>query len=110
MTELLAFAVGVGIVGIIDLLTDAYVCYRALRMPDGARRILGCDGVIISFDGIRYDLPELAKIVGLADTDALLLKGTHCDMHIHACNDRCPPREGKDGSILGPDLRAAHYP
>ena len=77
-------------------------------MPDGARRILGCDGVVISFNGIRYDLPALAKVVGVADADALSLKGTHCDVRIHACSDRWPPRDGEDGSILGPDLRD-HY-
>ena len=107
ITELLAFDVGIDIVGIIDLRTDAYACYRGARMPDGARRILGCDGVV-SFNGIRYDLPALAKIVGVADADALSLKGTHCDVRIHACSDRWPPRDGEDGSILGPGLRD-HY-
>ena len=57
-------------------------------MPDGARRILGCDGVVISVNGNLYDLPQLAKIVGLADGDALHLNGPHCDMLIHASNDR----------------------
>ena len=104
----MAFDLGIDIVGIIDLRTDAYACYPGARMPDGARRILGCDGVVISFNGIRYDLPALAKVVGVADADALSLKGTHCDVRIHACSDRWPPRDGEDGSILGPDLRD-HY-
>ena len=105
MTELLAFDVGVDIVGILDLRTDAYFCFRGARKPDGARRILDCDGVIISFNGIRYDLPELAKIIGAADADAPPLKGTHCDMRIHAGRDRWPPRDEADDRILGPDLR-----
>ena len=108
----MAFDLAIDIVGIIDLRTDAYACYRGARMPvariDGARRILGCDGVVISFNGIRYDLPALAKIVGVADAGALPLKGTHCDVRIHACSDRWPPRDGEDGSILGPNLRD-HY-
>ena len=91
MTELLAFDVGVDIVGILDLRTDAYVSFRGTRKPDGARRILDCDGVVISFNGIRYNLPELAKITGVADDDAPPPKGTHCDMRIHACRDRWPP-------------------
>ena len=104
----MAFDLGIDIVGIIDLRTDAYACYRGAPMPDGARRILGRDGVVISFNGIRYDLPALAKIVGVADAGALSLKGTHCDVRIHACSDRWPPRDGEDGLILGPNLRD-HY-
>ena len=108
MTELLAFDVGIDIVGILDLRTDAYVCFRGTRKPHGARRILDCDGVVVSFNGNRYDLRKLAKIVGVADADALLLKGTHCDMRILACRDRWPQRDGEDNQILGPDLRN-HY-
>lgn len=108
MTELLAFDVGQDIVGIIDLRTDAYHRYRGQRMPDGARRILDCDGVVISFNGIHYDSPELAKIVGIDDAAALPLKGTHYDMCVHASRDRWPPRDGEDAPILGPDLRD-HY-
>ena len=55
MPECLAFDVGDNNVGIIDLRTDAYVCYRGMDMPGGARRILDCDGVVISFNGNRYD-------------------------------------------------------
>ena len=108
MTALLAFDVGVDIVGIIDLRTDTYDCYRGPRMIEGARRILDCDGVVISFNGIRYDMPELAKIAGITDADALPLKGTHYDMRVHACRDRWPPRDEEDKPILGPDLRN-HY-
>jgi len=68
VTELLAFDVGDDIVGIINLRTDAFDHYRGTRMPDGARRMLDCDGVIISFNGIVYDLPALAKILGIADS------------------------------------------
>ena len=103
MTELLAFDVGVDIVGILDLRTDAYVCYRGPRRCGGARRILDCDGVVISFNGIRYDLPKLTKIVGVAGGYALSLKGAHYDMRIHACRDRWPPRDGEDDPILGPE-------
>lgn len=92
ITERLAFDVGDDIVGIIDLRSNAYASYRGPDMPDGARRILDCDGVVINFNGILYDLPELANIFGIADPDALPLKGTHCDMRVHACRDRCGRR------------------
>ena len=108
MTEVLAFDVGQDIVGIIDLRTDAYERYRGARMPEGARRILDCDGIVISFNGIVCDLPKLAMILGIADADALPLKGAHCDMRVHACRDRWPPRDNEDVGILGPDLRD-HY-
>ena len=108
MTERLAFDVGVDIVGIIDLCTNVYASYRSLEMPDGARRILNCAGVVISFNGNLYDLPELAKILSIADADALPLNGTHCDMRVHACRDRWPPRDREDDPILGPCLRD-HY-
>ena len=108
MTEFLAFDVGQDIVGIIDLRTDAYDRYRGTRMPEGARRILDCDGIVISFNGIVYDLPKLAMILGIADADALPLKGAHYDMRVHACRDRWPPRDDEDVGILGPGLRD-HY-
>lgn len=94
--------------GIIDLRTDAYVRYRGTRMPDGAGRILDCDGIVIGFNGIVYYLPKLAMILGIADTDALPLKGAHYDMRVHACRDRWPPRDDEDAGILDPDLRN-HY-
>ena len=106
VNELLAFDIGDDIVGIIDLRTDSYDCYRGARMADGARRILECDGVVISFNGILYDMPELANIARV--TDALPLKGIHCDMRVHACRDMWPPRGEEDAPILGPDLRS-HY-
>ncbi len=108
MTERLAFDVGVDIVGILDLGTNEYASYRGPAMPDGARRILNCAGIVISFNGNLYDLPALARILDVADPDDLSLNGTHCDMRILACRDRWPPRDGEDDRILGPDLRD-HY-
>ena len=78
MTELLAFDVGIDIVGIIDLRTDTYDCYRGSRIANGAKRIMDCDGVVITFNGNRYDIPELAKIADMIDADApLQLRAAH---------------------------------
>ena len=108
MTELLAFDIGDDIVGIIDLRTGAFDRYRGAHMREGAQRILDCDGIVISFNGTLYDLPQLARILGLAEWDGPLLKGTHYDMRVHACRDRWPSTDGEDAPILGPDLRD-HY-
>ena len=70
-------------------------------MADGARRILDCNDIVISFNGIRYDIPKLAEIVGITNAD-VCLKGTHYDMRVYACRDRWPPRDEEDGPILGP--------
>ena len=47
-------------------------------------------------------LAAIGEIVGLTDGDALHRNGTHCDMLIHASNDRWPPRGAEGASILGP--------
>lgn len=108
MTELLAFDVGQDIVRVINLRADAYEPYRGTRMPEGARRILDCDGIVISFNGIVYNLPKLAMILSIADADVVPLKGAHCDMRVDVCRDRWPPRDNEDVGILCPDLRD-HY-
>ncbi len=94
MKEILAFDVGESMVGMIDLRADSYSRYKGRRMVDGARRILDCEGTIISFNGTIYDLPELARIAGIAEPDALSLRSDHYDMLIEASRDRWPPVPG----------------
>ena len=94
MKEILAFDYGQSIVGMIDLRTDSYSRYRGRRMIDGASRILDCEGIVISFNGTEYDLPKLATLIGVAEPDALSLRGDHYDMLIEASRDRWPPAPG----------------
>ena len=88
----------------IDLNTDAYTRYRGECMVEDAKRILACEGVIISFNGGEYDLPRLARLAGLAVSDTLQLRDNHYDMQVEASRDRWPPRLGT-APIVGPCLR-----
>lgn len=110
MKEILAFDYGQSIVGMIDLRTDLYIRYKGRRMVDGARRILDCEGIVISFNGTRYDLPRLAELVGVADSDNPPLRGEHVDMQIEASRDRWPPDPGTS-PIAGENLEKTyrHY-
>ena len=105
--EILAFDYGEDIVGVLDLNTDVYARFRGECMIGGAKRILACDGIIVSFNGTGYDLPNLAKVVGLSDSDTPPLRGTHHDMQIEASRERWPPRPGT-APIIGFGLRD-HY-
>ena len=88
----------------IDLNTDAYTRYRGECMVEGAKRILACEGVIISFNGEEYDLPRLARLAGLAVSDTLQQRDNHYDMQVEASRDRWPPRLGT-APIVSPCLR-----
>ena len=105
--EILAFDYGEDIVGMIDLNTDTYTRYRGKAMVEGAKRILACDGIIVSFNGTCYDLPRLAKFAGLSASDTPSLRGIHHDMQIEASRDRWPPRPGT-APIIGSGLRDHH--
>lgn len=94
MNEILAFDVGIDIVGMIDLRTNSYFRYRGKGKVRGALRILDCVGIVISFNGTRYDLPELMKLTGLTDPASQRLRGTHYDMMVEASRDRWPPEPG----------------
>ncbi|MCY3623415.1 MAG: hypothetical protein OXH68_17120 [Gammaproteobacteria bacterium] len=102
-TEVLAFDCGQDIVGILDIKTGEYLPYRGGRMIEGARRILDCAGEVVSYNGIRYDLDELAEIVGVETTDNLALNGEHRDMQVIASARCWPPDEGTE-PILGTGL------
>lgn len=106
MNEILAFDVGTGIVGVLDVQTGSYAAYRGQDMPFGARRIFECEGIIISFNGNMYDLPELTK--RLDDGNSVSEpRGKHIDMCEEASRDRWPPRPGTK-LIVGPSL-ISHY-
>ena len=105
--EILAFDYGEDIVGMIDLNTDTFTRYRCECMVEGAKRLLACGGIIVSFNGTHYDLPRLATIAGLSASDTPLLRGIHYDMHLEASRERWPPRP-RTAPIVGSGLRD-HY-
>ena len=92
--EILAFHVGQNIVGILDLNTDRYTPHRGSRMVCGARRLIDCEEMIVSFNGNRYDLPMLAKLVRESELIKFSIRGKHFDMLEIASCDRCPPDPG----------------
>lgn len=78
--EVLAFDTGIDVVGILEIGTGEYTAYRGLkRMAEGARRLLKARE-IISYNGNRYDLKELASILGFSSVEELIIEGTHYDM------------------------------
>ena len=97
--EVLAFDTGTTIVGVLDLNTGIYTAYRKHGEPPwtkGAERVIECDGIVVSFNGNRYDLPHLAGITGVEAADRLPLRGVHCDMRVIASKDRWPPDPGTE--------------
>ena len=108
--EILAFDVGDDIVGILDLKTGHYDPYRGKRNTLGAQRLIDCRGVIVSFNGSRYDVPKLAKLLGKASVDELEIRAEHLDMQEVASRHQWPPNPGTN-PILGRNLQNtyAHY-
>ncbi len=80
MSEVLSFDWGTTIVGVLDVHTAIYTPYHGTTQIEGARRIVSCCGTIVSFNGNLYDLPQIARILGLASAEELQLRGTHDDM------------------------------
>lgn len=106
MNEILSFDVGTGIVGVLDVQTGSYAAYRGQDILVGARRVFDCEGIIISFNGNTYDLPELVKRLDGRDS-VLEPRGKHIDMSEEASRDRWPPKPGTK-PIQGPNL-IDHY-
>ena len=102
--EILAFDYGEDIIGMIDLDTDAYTRYRGECLVKGAKRVLACEGIIVSFNGTNYDLPRLVKLAGNFGSDTPSPQGIHYDMQIEASRDRWPPDRGTT-PIVGTPLR-----
>ena len=105
--EVLGFDSGEDIVSMIDPNTDAYTQYRGECMVEGAKRILGSDGIIVSFNGTGYDLARLAKLAGLYASDMPGLRGIHHDTQIEASHDRWSSLAAT-APIVGSGLRD-HY-
>ena len=106
MNEILAFDVGTGIVGVLAVQTGSYSAYRGQDMLLGARRVFDCEGIIISFNGNRYDLPELVKRLDDGNT-VLEPRAKHIDMCEEASRDRWPP-DPRTKPIPGHSL-ISHY-
>jgi hypothetical protein len=77
--EVVSFDWGTTIVGVLDVHTDIYTPYRGTRLIDGARRVAGCRGTVVSFNGNLCDLAKVAEILGLPPSE-LQLSGHHDDM------------------------------
>ena len=107
--EVLTFDIGENLVGVLDVNTGEYTSYRGDEKVDGARRVIACEGIIVSFNGTCCDLPSLVRILGLKE-ETPDLKGDHCDMLEIASEDRWPTSPGGT-PIWGTNLRATykHY-
>jgi len=111
MTEVLAFDWGVDIVGVLDINVDIYRPYRTrTKRIEGARRIIECAGIIVSFNGSGRDLLELSRLLCLPSEANLTIKGTHHDMMPIISAIRWPPDPGT-APITGPNLTETyrHY-
>jgi hypothetical protein len=104
ISEVLAFDWGIDIVGVLDINADMYRAYRTRsERIEGARRIIGCTGIIVSFNGNGYDLVELSNLLGLPSVANLNLKGTHHDMMPIISAIRWPP-DPETAPITGQNL------
>jgi hypothetical protein len=104
MSDVLAFDWGTTIVGVLDVKANIYRAYRTREERiEGAKRIVDCAGIIVSFNGCGCDLLQLSKILGLPSAADLTLKGTHHDMMPIISAIRWPPDPGT-APIVGPGL------
>lgn len=111
MTEVLAFDWGTDIVGVLDINADIYRVYRTRNERiEGAKRIVECTGIIVSFNGSGRDLPEVSMLLDLPSMADLTLKGIHHDMMTIISRIRWPPDPGT-APIIGPNLTETyrHY-
>ena len=111
MSNVLAFDWGINIVGVLDINADVYRAYRTrIERIEGAKRIVECAGIIVTFNGNGRDLVELSKILSLPAVASLTLKGTHHDMMPIISAIRWPPDPGT-APITGPNLAETyrHY-
>jgi hypothetical protein len=106
--EVLAFDWGVSVIGVLDVNSNAYTAYRyGDDMAEGAKRVISTPGTIVSFNGNRRDLVEIAKLLGFSSVADMNVRGTHNDMLEITSDIRWPPDPGSV-SILGPGLNATY--
>jgi hypothetical protein len=103
--EVLSFDWGTTIIGVLDVNTDIYTPYCGASRIDGVRRIASCCGTAVSFNGNLYDLPQMAKFLGLASAEDLQLRGTHVDMLDITSQARWPG----PNTIIGSERLPARY-
>lgn len=102
--EVLAFDWGTHVIGILNVNSNTYTAYRyGENMAEGANRIISSTGAIVSFNGIRRDLIEIAKILGFSSVAEMHISGEHNDMMEITSDIRWPPDPGS-ASILGQGL------
>jgi hypothetical protein len=105
--EVLSFDWGTTVVGVLDVNTDIYTPYRDTQRVEGAQRIVGCRGSIVSFNGNSRDLREIATILGLDSIAELNLQGTHDDVWEITCQILWPGASLING--FGLAERYAHF-
>ncbi len=103
MTEVLAFDCGDSVVGILDVNRGVYLPYLGKERIKGAKRLVSHVGTIVSFNGSRYDLPEISKMLSLPSVTELHISGEHNDMSRIVSEIRWPPDPGT-AAILGQNL------
>lgn len=92
--DILAFDVGTDVIGILDMKSGSYEAYRGKRKTIAAERLISCHGVIISYNGTDYDVPQLARLLGKGGVEDLGIQAEHLDMREIASRDRWPPDPG----------------
>lgn len=102
-SEALAFDWGTSILGILDVNRDVYFPYLGDERTKGAKRLVSHIGAIVSFNGARYDLAEISKVLGLPPDTELHISGEHNDMSRIISEIRWPPDPGT-APILGQSL------
>jgi len=106
--QVLAFDWGRNIIGILNVKTNRYYAYlHEARMIRAAKKIVSSPGTIVSFNGSRRDLPELAKILDVGSVTELRMCGKHDDMLEITSSIRWPPDPGTK-PILGTNLSTTY--
>ncbi len=95
MTTLVVDA-GSSIVGIFCVDDGTYRAYMGAEIPQGVSRIVEADEVV-TYNGDRYDLEQIANLAGLPSGVSIQLSGRHTDMQPLCW-----------GNIMGSSLRTTY--
>jgi hypothetical protein len=79
MATTLVIDTGVDIVGVYSVADGVYTPYRGPSIRQAIARIQQAD-VVVTYNGNRYDLQELAGFAGLEAGKQLQMRGKHVDM------------------------------